>query len=430
MVVWTILDHFGPVHFRTVPRPFPNIARSLFREVWHSSKWHDTHPFLSLLGLSSMWKRTRRASSRALSGLLKARWKASPQIPFEPALGAYQSLGQKIKVPLSRIFSFFLQFWGSEGNFSAAGGMRRTSSQWFLVSGCCEPGVHHIMICIHHLRSCYWNHRLASGLLVEWRCNESLEPQLDSRVMPYKTWLRVCWRGTYHWHDCYYVRLFGVACLIHNRHVPYWFLNKVAYARAGAHTLLTTQFSFEVLSLIFVWWLFVWQHASLQTIFISDYGVMLSLFWTPMSKFLREFAHGFDGIFFQFIHVFVIIWVWLFFDQMQTRYSRVLSQCHKVGHSLGQFFVLEWGIFFRNIVPPRSLGDFQSDGIRLRNTVANLTEGRPRIQWGTAATSKPWLGSGLFASWRAYGKQMGLCAWFCGVDVAICMTCFGTQINV
>ena len=26
MVVWTILDHFGPVRFPTVPRPFPKNA--------------------------------------------------------------------------------------------------------------------------------------------------------------------------------------------------------------------------------------------------------------------------------------------------------------------------------------------------------------------------------------------------------------------
>ena len=32
------------------------------------------------------------------------------QISFEPGFGAYQGLAQKIKVPFSRIFSFFLQF--------------------------------------------------------------------------------------------------------------------------------------------------------------------------------------------------------------------------------------------------------------------------------------------------------------------------------
>ena len=39
------------------------------------------------------------------------------QISFKPGFGAYQSLAQKIKVPFSRIFSFFLQFWGFEGDF-------------------------------------------------------------------------------------------------------------------------------------------------------------------------------------------------------------------------------------------------------------------------------------------------------------------------
>ena len=28
MVVWTILDHFDPVHFPTVPRPFPSRVAS------------------------------------------------------------------------------------------------------------------------------------------------------------------------------------------------------------------------------------------------------------------------------------------------------------------------------------------------------------------------------------------------------------------
>ena len=38
------------------------------------------------------------------------------------------------------------------------------------------------------------------------------------------------------------VRLFGAAWLTHKRHVPFCFPNKVAYARAGAHILLTTEF--------------------------------------------------------------------------------------------------------------------------------------------------------------------------------------------
>ena len=39
------------------------------------------------------------------------------QISFEPGFAAYQSLAQKIKVSFSRFFSFFLQFWGFEGDF-------------------------------------------------------------------------------------------------------------------------------------------------------------------------------------------------------------------------------------------------------------------------------------------------------------------------
>ena len=47
---------------------------------------------------------------------------------------------------------------------------------------------------------------------------------------------------TYHWHDCFlYVRLHSVACLIRKKHAPYCFLNKLAYARSGAHTLLRTE---------------------------------------------------------------------------------------------------------------------------------------------------------------------------------------------
>ena len=44
-------------------------------------------------------------------------WFLNPQISFEPGFGAYQSLAQKIKVAFSRIFSFFLQFCGFEGDF-------------------------------------------------------------------------------------------------------------------------------------------------------------------------------------------------------------------------------------------------------------------------------------------------------------------------
>ena len=43
--------------------------------------------------------------------------RAEGQISFKPGFGAYQSLAQKIKVPFSMIFFFFLQFRGFEGDF-------------------------------------------------------------------------------------------------------------------------------------------------------------------------------------------------------------------------------------------------------------------------------------------------------------------------
>ena len=38
------------------------------------------------------------------------------QISFEPGFGAYQGLAQEMKVPLSRFFRLFLQFWGFKGD--------------------------------------------------------------------------------------------------------------------------------------------------------------------------------------------------------------------------------------------------------------------------------------------------------------------------
>ena len=67
-------------------------------------------------------------------------------------------------------------------------------------------------------------------------------------------------------------------------------------------------------------------------------------------------------------------------DQVESWYLRVPSLCQQLGH-LGQFFcggMREFlGIRLRS---PRSLGDFQPDGIRLRNTVADLSEAPPRAQ--------------------------------------------------
>ena len=53
----------------------------------------------------SIWWFTRWGSQLSLSRLGRSRF------------GAYQGLAQKIKVPFSRIFCLFLQFWGSEGDF-------------------------------------------------------------------------------------------------------------------------------------------------------------------------------------------------------------------------------------------------------------------------------------------------------------------------
>ena len=51
-----------------------------------------------------------------LQGLLWAAW-TSIQISFEAGLGAYQGLAQKIKVPFSRIFCFFVAVLRVQGRF-------------------------------------------------------------------------------------------------------------------------------------------------------------------------------------------------------------------------------------------------------------------------------------------------------------------------
>ena len=70
----------------------------------------------------------------------------------------------------------------------------------------------------------------------------------------------------------------------------------------------------------------------------------------------------------------------VFSDQVESWYLRVPSLCQKLRHS-GEFFgggMREFlGIRLRS---PRNLGDFQPDGIRLRNTVADLSEAPPRAQ--------------------------------------------------
>ena len=52
------------------------------------------------------------------------------QISIEPGFGAYQRLAQKIEVPLFRISSLFLQFWGFEGDFKT-----RAKPRWAPNSG-------------------------------------------------------------------------------------------------------------------------------------------------------------------------------------------------------------------------------------------------------------------------------------------------------
>ena len=78
-----------------------------------------------------MWHCVRfRAGLRGRSPLVLRFWRfeIAPiwikfvQISFEPGFGAYQGLGRKMKVPLSRILCFvFLQFWWFEGDFKNPG---------------------------------------------------------------------------------------------------------------------------------------------------------------------------------------------------------------------------------------------------------------------------------------------------------------------
>ena len=61
--------------------------------------------------------------------------------------------------------------------------------------------------------------------------------------------------------------------------------------------------------------------------------------------------------------------------------SKSVLERSSVGHSSGQFFCA-WneGIFRNTVASSCSLGGFQADGMRLRNTVADLSEALPRLQ--------------------------------------------------
>ena len=61
--------------------------------------------------------------------------------------------------------------------------------------------------------------------------------------------------------------------------------------------------------------------------------------------------------------------------------SKSVLERSSIGRSSGQFFCAGMRAFFGiRLLPPCSLGGFQADGIRLRNTVADLSEAPPRPQ--------------------------------------------------
>ena len=61
--------------------------------------------------------------------------------------------------------------------------------------------------------------------------------------------------------------------------------------------------------------------------------------------------------------------------------SKSVLERSSIGHSSGQFFCAGLKAFFGiRLLPPCTLGGFQADGIRLRNTVADLSEAPPRPQ--------------------------------------------------
>ena len=109
-------------------------------------------------------------------------------------------------------------------------------------------------------------------------------------------------------------------------------------------------------------------------------------FGMSTSMFSHEVACGFHGTFdfpMFFGHVFVIICVFasgsggkLVFDG-----SKSVLERSSVGHSSGQFFRAGMRAFCGiRLFPPCSFSRFQADGIRLRNTVADLSEAPPRAQ--------------------------------------------------
>ena len=93
--------------------------------IFSSGSFHSSPG--SLLGnRHKAWRKSRGFRPERKGRVLSRLWlwrlialvcAANGQISFKPGFGAYQSLAQKIKVPFSRIFSFFLQFWGFEGVF-------------------------------------------------------------------------------------------------------------------------------------------------------------------------------------------------------------------------------------------------------------------------------------------------------------------------
>ena len=101
-----------------------------------------------------------------------------------------------------------------------------------------------------------------------------------------------------------------------------------------------------------------------------------------MSKSWREFARGFDGCFRSCLYMCVQSYEFdCFFG---SGGNLVFKGSYSVPESqalLGSIFRAGMREFFGiRLFPPRSLGDFQPDGIRLRNTVADLSEAPPRAQ--------------------------------------------------
>ena len=134
------------------------------------------------------------------------------------------------------------------------------------------------------------------------------------------------------------------------------------------------------------------------------------------------------------IYVFVIICVFLVWSGGKLVFdgSKSVLECSSIGHCSGQFFCARMRAFFGiRLLPPCSLGGFSvlteyGCGIRLSTSV------RPRHAL-SEAPGRPRQNDDLglpMASWRAFGKRLGLRAWFWGFDVAKNTTCLARKISL